>query len=252
MLKAVLFDLDDTLLDWRGFSEDWPVYERIFLRRAFDYICREKHQLDDFDAFAIEFRSRTMEAWNAGRSSLIAPHLGNILVASAEAVGVPVGLVEAKDLLNAYEWTAVPGTIPFPDVIDALVLLREKGIKIAIVTNAYQPMWLRDLEIQAHGLLDHFPDCRISAADVGYLKPHPAIFQAALDKLGITPHEAVFVGDNPIADIAGAQGAGLKAVLRVTTPTPPMLSGLIVPDAAVNSLTELPPVLDAWYPGWRN
>jgi FMN phosphatase YigB (HAD superfamily) len=107
------------------------------------------------------------------------------------------------------------------------------------------------VEIEAHGILVHFPDCRISAADVGYLKPHPAIFQAALDQVGATPDEAVFVGDNPIADIAGAQGAGMRAILRVTTPAPPMLSGLIVPDAAINSLAELPRILDEWYPGWR-
>ena len=50
---------------------------------------------------------------------------------------------------------------------------------------------------------------------------------------------------------AGAQAVGLKAVLRVTHPAPPMLSGLIVPDGAINSLFELPPLLDEWYPGWR-
>jgi FMN phosphatase YigB (HAD superfamily) len=246
-----MFDLDDTLINWRGFTEQWPELERRYLRNVFDYICREKCDLSDFDAFATEFRTRTSEAWNSGRGNLIAPHLGKILVQSAEAVGVPVGVVEVEDLLRAYEWTVVPGTVVFPDVIEALVLLRENGVKIAIVTNAFQPMWLRDLEIQAHGLLDHFPDCRISAADVGFLKPHPAIFQAALDKLGVTVEEAIFVGDNPIADIAGAQGAGLKAVLRVLSPTPPMLSGLIIPDAAINSLAELPPILDEWYPGWR-
>jgi hypothetical protein len=43
----------------------------------------------------------------------------------------------------------------------------------------------------------------------------------------------------------------MRGVLRITSPTPPMLSGLIIPDAAVNSLAELPPILDKWFPGWR-
>jgi len=251
MLKAILFDLDDTLLDWHGFVEEWPTFERAYLRRVYDFVEREHGTLPDFEAFVKQFRDRTRAAWDAGRGSLLAPNLGHILLESAEAAGAPLGKLTVDALLSAYEWTAVPGTVIFPDVADALVLLRENGIKIAIVTNAYQPMWLRDLEIEAHGLLQHFPDCRISAADVGYLKPHPAIFQAAFDCLGVTAQEAVFVGDNPIADIAGAQGAGMRAVLRVTSPTPPMLSGLIVPDAAVNSLAELPPILDEWFPGWR-
>jgi putative hydrolase of the HAD superfamily len=252
MLKAVLFDLDDTLLDWKGFVGDFPDFERTYLRRVYDFISREHAPLPDFEAFVKEFRERTRAAWDAGRGSLVAPNLGTILVESAEAAGAPAGKLTEKAILDAYEWTAVPGTVIFPDVPDALTLLRDNGIKIAIVTNAYQPMWLRDLEIDAHGLLQHFPDCRISAADVGYLKPHPSIFQAAFDCLGVTADEAVFVGDNPIADIAGAQGAGMRAVLRIVSPTPPMLSGLIVPDGAVNTLTELPPILDQWYPGWRS
>ena len=57
----------------------------------------------------------------------------------------------------------------------------------------------------------------------------PAIFEAALDCLGVQVDEAVFVGDNPEADIAGAQSIGMKAVLRVRHRTPPLISGLIIP-----------------------
>jgi putative hydrolase of the HAD superfamily len=252
MLKAVLFDLDDTLLDWRGFQQDWPTFEEAYLRRVFDYICTEAVPLPDFNGFISEFRVRSREAWNSGRGSLIAPNLGTILLDTAETLGVPAGKITVESCLRAYNWQTVPGTTPFPEVVEALALIRKHGVRTGIVTNAAQPMWLRDIEIQGHGLLEYFPECRISAADVGYLKPHPAIFRAALDQLKIEPDEAVFVGDNPVADIAGAQAVGLRAVLRVTTPVPPMLSGLIVPDGAINSLFELPALLDEWYPDWRS
>jgi putative hydrolase of the HAD superfamily len=113
-------------------------------------------------------------------------------------------------------------------------------------------MWLRDKELEDFDLLKYFDDCRFSAADVGYLKPHPRIFEAALDCIGSKPEETVFVGDSPVADVAGAQGAGIKAVLRVRKTMSPMLSGLIVPDHTVSSLAELPAILDRWYPGWRS
>lgn len=250
-LKAVLFDLDDTLLDWSDVYTDWAAYEYPFLRRVFDYICREVHPLRDVQPFVDEFHARTREGWTAGRGTFIAPHLGKILVKSAEAVGVPAGLLDAEECLKVYGWRAVPGSRLFPEVPHILSLLHHNGIKVGIVTNAYQPMWVRDVELEQHGLLRYFPDCRISAADVGYLKPHPAIFKAALDLIGIEPGEAVFVGDNPTADVAGAQAAGLHAVLRVTRSPQLMLSGLIIPDAALNSLEELPDILDDWYPGWR-
>ena len=136
-------------------------------------------------------------------------------------------------------------------MIDALKLMRSHGVRFGIVTNAFQPMWLRDVELEEHGLLEFFPDCRISAADVGYLKPHPSIFEAALQCLGTKPEETIFIGDNPVADIAGGQSAGMQTVVRITHPSPPMLSGLIVPDHALNSFTELPDILDVWHPGWR-
>jgi FMN phosphatase YigB (HAD superfamily) len=250
-LKAVLFDLDDTLLDWSGFKQEWATFEVGYLRRVFDYVCAEIHPLSDLDNYVIEFRNRTREAWRAGRGTLVAPHLGTLLVETAVALGAPADKLDAHRCLEVYGWGVVPGTTAFPEAVEMLKLFQEKGVKVGIITNAYQPMWLRDLELRELGLFDYFPTCRISAADVGYLKPHPAIFEGALKCLGTNPQETIFVGDNPIADVAGAQGAGLQAILRVAHPVPPMLSGLIIPDGAINNLNELPAVLDNLYPGWR-
>lgn len=251
MLKAILFDLDDTLLDWSGFNLEWPIFERLFLQRVFDYIETVTTPLPDFDLFVTEFHQRMREAWRKGRGSLIAPNIGVVLLEAAEAQGAVPGTLTMEGCLGAYEWRAVPGTKLFPEVPDALALIRAQGVNTAIVTNAAQPMYLRDIEIGEHGLLPYFPDCRLSAADAGVLKPHPEIFQIALECLGVSADEAVFVGDNPVADIAGAQAAGMRAVLRVITPTPPLLSGLIIPDAALNTMDELPGILDGWFPDWR-
>lgn len=251
MLKAVLFDLDDTLLDWSTFEGDWAQMEQRHLQNVFDYIRQELHPLDDLDAYFAEFRSRTMDAWAEARTSLRAPHLGNVLIDAAVALGVPQEKLDMRRVLENYAWDAVAGTAMFTDVPDALRLLTDHNIKIAIVTNAYQPMWIRDVEIATHGILPFFPTCRISAADVGYLKPHPTIFETALNCLGVQPQEAVFVGDDAEADIAGAQAAGLRGVLRYSVRQRYAFESPIVPDARIHSLIELPAVLDRWYPDWR-
>lgn len=251
MLKAILFDLDDTLLDWSGFSNDWPSLERQHLRGMFDFIQTEVHPIENFDAYCAEFGSRMQDAWTSARSTMRAPNLGTILVETAVASGVPADKLDTRRCLQAYDWGVIPGTRMFPEVPQTLALLREQGLKIGIVTNAHQPMWIRDIEITAHGLFDFFPDCRVSAADVGYLKPHPLIFQTALRCTGTKPEETVFVGDDPDADIVGAQSAGLKAVLR-RLPRRPFASDTIIPDAFISQLDELPPLLDTWYPGWRD
>lgn len=252
MLKAVLFDLDDTLLDWSGFKSDWVTLESNHLSGVVEYIRSEGHDLADVQAYAAEFRNRTNSAWTAARTSLRAPNLGTVLLETAVALGVPANALDMRRCLEAYQWGMVEGTLMFPEVPEVVNLLHANGIKVGIVTNAYQPMWLRDVEIEHHGLLEHFPDCRISAADVGYLKPHPAIFQAALTCCGVKAEETVFVGDDLEADIAGAQAAGLQAVLRISRRSRALLGGTVVPDASMKTLLELPPILDNWFPGWRS
>jgi putative hydrolase of the HAD superfamily len=251
MLKTVLFDLDDTLLDWSGFKSDWVTMETNHLGGVVDFIRSEGHDLGDVQEYAAEFRNRSMAAWAAARTSLRAPNLGTVLIETAVALGVPANALDVRGCLEAYQWGMVEGTSMFPDAPPVLKLLHENGIKVGIVTNAYQPMWLRDVEIQMHGLLDFFPDCRISAADVGYLKPHPAIFQAALNCCGAKADETVFVGDDVEADVAGAQAAGLLAVLRQSRRSQALFGGTVVPDATIKTLSELPTILDDWFPGWR-
>jgi putative hydrolase of the HAD superfamily len=251
MVKAILFDLDDTLLDWGDFANNWEARETKHLRLVFDYLNDQVQPLTDFDTFRHEYLRRTRDAWSSARHTLHAPHLGRILTHTAVACGIPESKIDPEKCLDAFQWGVIEGVEVFPDVIEALTLLRDRGLRFGIVTNAFQPMRLRDHELAGHGLLDFFPECRFSAADVGYLKPHEKIFAAALDCLGTAPGETLFVGDNPTADIAGAQNAGMQAILRQHRSPRPMLSGLIVPDATITSLLEIPSILDRWAEGQR-
>jgi HAD superfamily hydrolase (TIGR01509 family) len=253
-LKAVLFDMDDTLISWESWSGDWRAVEMKHLRQVYDFLDQRQRLFTPFHTFVEAYGRRSRDAWADARTTLRAPHMGMILVETLVDFGFEpdehIGMIEC---LEAYRWTHVPGVVVFPDVAPLLQQLQERGIQLGIVTNASQPMWLRDHELEYYGLLPYFPHlpARISAADVGYLKPHHTIFERALKAVSATPDEAVFVGDNPVADIAGAQAAGMKAILRVNHPAPPLISGLIVPDAAVNTFKELPAIFDAWFgAGW--
>ncbi|MHA1616241.1 MAG: HAD family hydrolase [Candidatus Njordarchaeales archaeon] len=88
--------------------------------------------------------------------------------------------------------------------------LREMGLKLGIISNAPSPFPRKIL--QRHGLLEYF-DAVIISCEVGYRKPHPKIFELALEELGVKSEEAIFVGDVLEIDIHGAQKLGMITVL---------------------------------------
>ncbi len=80
-----------------------------------------------------------------------------------------------------------------------------------------------------------------SAAEAGVAKPHPAIFQQALEQVGISPHQAVYVGDDPVRDIQGAASAGWRTVWF--NPERQEWPGGREPDAIIDSLAQLEAVI---------
>ena len=95
----------------------------------------------------------------------------------------------------------------FEDVLPVLDELRAAELRIAVVSNG-----IRDLrEFVAHHRLD--VDAIVDSRSHGRVKPHPTIFQAALDLLDVKPADAVMVGDSVEEDIEGAQAMGMRAIL---------------------------------------
>ena len=147
-----------------------------------------------------------------------------------EALGLP-GLDHAaarRAMLAALEFT------PFPDAAPALSVLRERGHRLAIVSNWDCSLadWLESSE-----LLELVDGVVVTSAATGAAKPDPAIFRRALGLLGVEANAAVHVGDSLDKDIAGARDAGIRAILVARRADPP--PGV----EAIRSLAELPSLL---------
>jgi putative hydrolase of the HAD superfamily len=118
----------------------------------------------------------------------------------------------------------------YPEVPGVLARLRAGGARLAVVSN-----W----DVSLHDVLERtglrpLVDAVVISAELGVAKPDPAIFRAALDRLGAPADGAVHVGDSLEHDVAGARAAGLEAVLVARNGAP-------VPEGvrAVRSLAEL-------------
>ena len=89
-------------------------------------------------------------------------------------------------------------------------------------------------------LLERFP-VRVYSSDVGYMKPHRRIFEAAIEQMGVPAEQMVFVGDRVDKDVRGAARMGMKTILMVRNGHVPR--GRVRPDHIVRALSEVPTVL---------
>lgn len=89
--------------------------------------------------------------------------------------------------------------------------LRDRGLKLGLVSNAIDPGWLLRRDIAEQGLTERL-DVAVFSSEVGKRKPHPAIFETALEALGADPARAVFVGDRLYEDVRGARELGMTTV----------------------------------------
>jgi HAD superfamily hydrolase (TIGR01509 family) len=123
------------------------------------------------------------------------------------------------------------------DALPVLTCLKQAGVRTAVVSNtpwgSSGRVWRAELD--RHGLLSRL-DAVVFCTDVGWRKPHPAVFRRALELLDTTAEHAVFVGDDPVWDVEGARSAGVRPVLLTSAehPTPP---------TEVPTATSLPDVL---------
>jgi len=149
----------------------------------------------------------------------------------------------ARDIYD--EWAACRHFFLYDDVEPALRRLAGAGLKIGLISNTQRPLD----EFAAHFALENIFSAAISSAELGYLKPHPAIFEAALAAVGEPAGAAVMVGDSVKADIEGARQIGMRAVLvrrtgdGLSSPLQHALAPGYQDVPVIGSLAELPALL---------
>jgi len=92
--------------------------------------------------------------------------------------------------------------------------LRDRGLATGLVSNAFDPGWLLHEDLARMGLAERL-DAAVFSSEIGMRKPHPAIFEAVLSRLGVAPEETLFVGDRRYEDVRGAKELGMTTVLAL-------------------------------------
>ena len=192
MIKAVIFDLDNTLVDFMAMK-------RQAIDAAINSMIDAGLQLP-----ADEVRAR-IDAIYKERGIEFQNVFDQLLYDVFRKVDYKIlsaGII-------AYRRAREAALVPYPHVSLTLVDLVKRGMKLAVVSDApRREAWLRLCYLNFH----HFFDAVVTFDDTGERKPSPAPFRMALDLLAVEPYEAIMVGDWPERDVVGAAQVGMITV----------------------------------------
>lgn len=232
MLRAVVFDWGGTL----SVHADVDMVD--MWRLAADHLGPDR--AEEVCATLVECEARTW-SWVA-QDQRPATSSQILAMASAElGLDVAEAVLEEAAVRHLDSWT--PLIEHDPDAAPTLAALRQRGLRIGLLSNTHWPRAFHEHFLERDGLVELI-DVRCYTSEMTRTKPHHDAFRTVLDQLGVDdPSQAVHVGDRAYDDVWGAKQAGLRGVLRRN----PLVPGHDVePDAVIDRLPELLPLIDGW------
>jgi HAD superfamily hydrolase (TIGR02253 family) len=190
MIKAIIFDLDNTLVDFMKFK-------RVCCEEAMDAMIDAGLRVPKQKGINILYELYSKHG--------LEDHLifQKFLIKTAGKIDFP----KLANAINAYRRARIGVLSPYPGTKKTLIKLKEKGMKLAIVSDAPKlKAWLRLTAMK----IEDFFDVVVALEDTGRLKPSRLPFKAALKELKLSPEECLMVGDMPNKDIKGAKKIGMK------------------------------------------
>ena len=246
-LRAVLFDLGETLLDPGGDSPSFADQAEEDFGAVYRYLQQQGKPLPDWPDFFQAIYSLFQSQRQVSFATDTSLHVGTTIQEALARMGVALSEAEIRACVRLTFQYSDDHAVLYPQVIPLLEQLQAQGLATGLISNTIWPGWCQDETLERLGIRDLLHP-RIYSADVPFTKPHPSIFLRALELLGLEPDQAVYVGDNLDPDICGAQGVGMKAILF----RPPYRQDGhpgITPHATVGSLDEIPEALARLFPG---
>lgn len=202
--KAIGFDWAHTLVDLGEEGDRHP------LEKVFTHLEEKQIALPDFEVCLKKSRELFRSMIELSRTTHMEARYEEVLQYLLFYFKISwKGKVSLQELLQVYYREVYREREVFPEVKNVLQQLSECDISMGIISNTTNPVFMKELELEDSGLKRYF-DFTLYSSGVPYRKPHPSIFQLAINHFQLEPCEILFVGDSLSADILGAQKVGMK------------------------------------------
>jgi len=200
MLKAVFFDIDDTLFDTSGFA-------KLARKAALNMMIDAGLPLSSSEAYDL------LREIIAQKGSNYDKHF-NVLTKTVFGEEKP--LLIALGMIN-YHNVKFALLRPFPETTSTLINIKAKGYRLGVISNGITiKQWEKLIRLGIYPFFDEV----VTSDEVGFEKPHGRIFEEALNRMGCQAEKSVMIGNKFSEDIMGAVNAGMSAILVNSKLTP--------------------------------
>jgi putative hydrolase of the HAD superfamily len=228
--------IEAVLFDWGGTLATWHTIDLYAVWRSVAELIDEARA----EELAAKLVAAEESVWLRSRDEHVSSTLEEVCLL-AEVAMTPAALAE-------YERQWHPHTELDPDAVQTLHGLRDRGLRLGVLSNTIWSRQRHEDIFARDGVLELF-DGAVYTSEVPWTKPHPEAFLAAMRATGLTePARCLFVGDRLFDDVWGAQNVGMRAVHIPHSAIPADQIGHTegTPDATVQHLSEIPALIDSW------
>jgi HAD superfamily hydrolase (TIGR01509 family) len=244
--RAVLFDIGSTL--WASPAEhpDALAYCYGRARQVLEGVVSEPPSLGTLIETVEGYLAEWEEIWRRDASRVEQRPTTEFVAEALKRIDLNLAtrpLAEFTDIVMETSVFTAKTEPPEPGMREAFAALKQRGLRLACVSNAFMSATVlhRIMEERGYGA---YLDFTVSSCDLGYRKPHPAIYQAALAKLELTADETIFAGDRLDADVAGPAALGMRTVLSHQYRQEDPETAKVRPDRVISHLSGLVDYVD--------
>lgn len=210
-IKGVLFDLGSTLIEYENIP--WDEMNLMSLKAGYKALLDEGINLPSYDKITEEYirirqknresSAKTLKEW------VVTDAISELL----KSIDVKNNSEQITRFFNAYYKVVADQLTIFDDTADVLDKLKKTGFKLGLVSNTIFPESYHKLDLERFGLIDYF-DFMLFSSSFGYRKPHPSIYNRAIELSGQKADQLIFIGDRYNEDYIGPRDNGIFSILK--------------------------------------